>query len=159
MDIDRIREETPGTRNAVHLNAAGSALPARPVLDAVVSHLELEAEIGGYEAADRAHGRLEEGYAVLARLVGAAPDERRFKIYRTGEPVSLSAVLPVLQRLGVEVVDERPYELRRADRSTAWIYDFGLRMPSARVQELSIEPVGDAVPGVPRAGTFVLAKG
>ncbi|WP_106396955.1 aminotransferase class V-fold PLP-dependent enzyme [Actinocorallia populi] len=75
MDIERIREETPGTRNAVHLNAAGSALPARPVLDTVVSHLELEAEIGGYEAADRAHGRLEEGYAVLARLVGAAPDE------------------------------------------------------------------------------------
>ncbi|GAA0939273.1 aminotransferase class V-fold PLP-dependent enzyme [Actinocorallia libanotica] len=78
MDIDRIREETPGTRNAVHLNAAGSALPARPVLDAVVSHLELEAEIGGYEAADRAHERLEEGYAVLARLVGAAPDEIAF---------------------------------------------------------------------------------
>ncbi|MGN4158262.1 NAD-glutamate dehydrogenase [Streptomyces sp. NEAU-PBA10] len=65
----------------------------------------------------------------LYEPVGAAPDERRFKIYRTGEPVSLSAVLPVLQRLGVEVVDERPYELRRTDRSTAWIYDFGLRVP------------------------------
>ncbi|MFD5025511.1 NAD-glutamate dehydrogenase [Streptomyces sp. NPDC058373] len=65
----------------------------------------------------------------LYEPVGAAPDERRFKIYRTGDPVSLSAVLPVLQRLGVEVVDERPYELRRADRSTAWIYDFGLRVP------------------------------
>ncbi|WP_327189537.1 NAD-glutamate dehydrogenase [Streptomyces xinghaiensis] len=65
----------------------------------------------------------------LYEPVGAAPGERRFKIYRTGEQVSLSAVLPVLQRLGVEVVDERPYELRCADRTTAWIYDFGLRMP------------------------------
>ncbi|PWI10264.1 NAD-glutamate dehydrogenase [Streptomyces sp. NWU339] len=65
----------------------------------------------------------------LYEPVGAAPGERRFKIYRQGEAVSLSAVLPVLQRLGVEVVDERPYELRRADRSVAWIYDFGLRMP------------------------------
>ncbi|MET9417109.1 NAD-glutamate dehydrogenase [Streptomyces klenkii] len=65
----------------------------------------------------------------LYEPVGAAPGERRFKIYRTGEPVSLSAVLPVLQRLGVEVVDERPYELRCSDRTTAWIYDFGLRMP------------------------------
>ncbi|KJY43194.1 NAD-glutamate dehydrogenase [Streptomyces sp. NRRL B-1568] len=65
----------------------------------------------------------------LYEPVGAAPGERRFKIYRTGEPVSLSAVLPVLQRLGVEVVDERPYELRCSDRSNAWIYDFGLRMP------------------------------
>ncbi|NEE15384.1 NAD-glutamate dehydrogenase [Streptomyces sp. SID7499] len=67
----------------------------------------------------------------LYEPVGAAPEERRFKIYRTGDAISLSAVLPVLNRLGVEVVDERPYELRCADRSVAWIYDFGLRMPRA----------------------------
>ncbi|WP_345694185.1 NAD-glutamate dehydrogenase, partial [Streptomyces coeruleoprunus] len=68
----------------------------------------------------------------LYEPVGAAPGERRFKIYKTGAQVSLSAVLPVLNRLGVEVVDERPYELRCADRTHAWIYDFGLRMPAAR---------------------------
>ncbi|MFE2761369.1 NAD-glutamate dehydrogenase [Streptomyces halstedii] len=67
----------------------------------------------------------------LYEPVGVGPGERRFKIYRTGEQVSLSAVLPALQRLGVEVVDERPYELRCADRAHAWIYDFGLRMPKA----------------------------
>ncbi|MFI5826560.1 NAD-glutamate dehydrogenase [Streptomyces sp. NPDC051578] len=65
----------------------------------------------------------------LYEPVGAGPGERRFKIYRQGEQVSLSAVLPVLQRLGVEVTDERPYELRCSDRTHAWIYDFGLRMP------------------------------
>ncbi|MEU9014187.1 NAD-glutamate dehydrogenase [Streptomyces sp. NPDC048479] len=72
------------------------------------------------------------GFALsLYEPVGAGPGERRFKIYRTGEQVSLSAVLPALNRLGVEVVDERPYELRCSDRTTAWIYDFGLRMPLA----------------------------
>ncbi|MFP1626833.1 NAD-glutamate dehydrogenase [Streptomyces sp. 5K101] len=65
----------------------------------------------------------------LYEPVVAAPGERRFKIYRIGDQVSLSAVLPVLNRLGVEVIDERPYELRCADRTHAWIYDFGLRMP------------------------------
>ncbi|MGV9944100.1 NAD-glutamate dehydrogenase [Streptomyces sp. NPDC003401] len=65
----------------------------------------------------------------LYEPVGAAPEERRFKIYRKGDSVSLSAVLPVLNRLGVEVVDERPHELRCSDRSVAWIYDFGLRLP------------------------------
>ncbi|WP_125263238.1 NAD-glutamate dehydrogenase [Streptomyces alboflavus] len=68
----------------------------------------------------------------LYEPVGAAPDERRFKIYRSGAQISLSAVLPVLQRLGVEVTDERPYELRCSDRTSAWIYDFGLRMPKAQ---------------------------
>ncbi|MEU8589719.1 NAD-glutamate dehydrogenase [Streptomyces sp. NPDC048664] len=67
----------------------------------------------------------------LYEPVGGAAGERRFKIYRKGEAVSLSAVLPVLSRLGVEVVDERPYELRCTDRTTAWIYDFGLRLPKA----------------------------
>ncbi|WP_030835704.1 NAD-glutamate dehydrogenase [Streptomyces hygroscopicus] len=65
----------------------------------------------------------------LYEPVGAAHAERRFKIYRAGAQISLSAVLPVLNTLGVEVVDERPYELRCSDRTTAWIYDFGLRLP------------------------------
>ncbi|MEU7634476.1 MULTISPECIES: NAD-glutamate dehydrogenase [unclassified Streptomyces] len=65
----------------------------------------------------------------LYEPVNASPGERRFKIYRRGEPVSLSKVLPGLNRLGVEVVDERPHELRCADATLAWIYDFGLRMP------------------------------
>ncbi|MFM9696100.1 NAD-glutamate dehydrogenase [Streptomyces europaeiscabiei] len=77
----------------------------------------------------------------LYEPVGAAPDERRFKIYRKGGSVSLSAVLPVLNRIGVEVIDERPYELRCADRTTAWIYDFGLRMP--RPQAGSVDHAGD----------------
>ncbi|MEK2475473.1 MULTISPECIES: NAD-glutamate dehydrogenase [Streptomyces] len=66
----------------------------------------------------------------LYEPVNAGPGERRFKIYRRGEPVSLSKVLPGLNRLGVEVIDERPHELRCADSALAWIYDFGLRMPA-----------------------------
>lgn len=67
----------------------------------------------------------------------AAEGERRFKLYRLGASVSLSHVLPLLQRMGVEVVDERPYEIDRDnDPATkdAWIYDFGLRYtPSSEV--------------------------
>ncbi|TDU88351.1 glutamate dehydrogenase (NAD) [Kribbella voronezhensis] len=54
--------------------------------------------------------------------------ERRFKVYRTGTALSLSQVLPHLTHMGVEVIDERPYEIRRPD-GTAYIYDFGLRAP------------------------------
>ena len=64
----------------------------------------------------------------LYEPVGAAPGERRFKIYRTHAPVMLTAVLPVLERLGVQVADERPYELKRSDNTRAWVYDFGLRL-------------------------------
>jgi glutamate dehydrogenase len=65
---------------------------------------------------------------------GAPAGVRRFKLYR-GAPVSLSDVLPILQRMGVEVVDERPYEITRADGALSWIYDFGLKYdPSAEVR-------------------------
>ncbi|MCI0688732.1 MAG: NAD-glutamate dehydrogenase [Sporichthyaceae bacterium] len=69
----------------------------------------------------------DEGFDVNLYLAeDAEPGERRFKIYRTGAPLSLSEILPVLQRMGVEVVDEHPYEIERAE-APAYIYDFGLR--------------------------------
>jgi glutamate dehydrogenase len=63
----------------------------------------------------------------LYEPAGAAPGEARLKIYRIGPPVSLSQVLPLLQSMGVEVTDERPYAIERNDSEHAWIYDFGLR--------------------------------
>ena len=75
IDVARVRAETPGCRNVIHFNNAGAALQPQPVLDAVLNHLQLEAEIGGYEAADRAGVALEEVYESLARLINGAPDE------------------------------------------------------------------------------------
>ncbi len=58
--------------------------------------------------------------------VDAPEGESRFKVFRRDTPLSLSDVLPVLSSMGVEVVDERPYEIERST-GRAWIYDFGLR--------------------------------
>lgn len=67
----------------------------------------------------------------------ATEGERRLKVYKVGSPISLSKALPLIQRLGVEVVDERPYEIDRDNdprTKNAWIYDFGLRyIPSEEV--------------------------
>jgi len=58
----------------------------------------------------------------------AEPGERRFKLFLAGDRITLSQVLPMLQRMGVVVVDERPYDLVREDGVLCWIYDFGLRI-------------------------------
>src|SRR5207253_5920846 len=70
--LDRWRRDTPGCRERIHLNNAGAALMPQPVLDALTRHLEREAAIGGYEAADEAEPRLRETYELLGRLLGAA---------------------------------------------------------------------------------------
>ncbi|MFC4910417.1 NAD-glutamate dehydrogenase [Actinomadura gamaensis] len=66
----------------------------------------------------------------------AEPGERRLKIYRLGDPISLTRVLPLLSNMGVEVVDERPYEICTSDGRRYWIYDLGLRyVPAPDVPE------------------------
>jgi glutamate dehydrogenase len=57
----------------------------------------------------------------------------RIRIYRSLAPITLSQVLPQLQHMGVEVVDEHPYEFSAVGSSTEpfWIYDFGVRAASA----------------------------
>ena len=63
----------------------------------------------------------------------------RFKVYRYGEPMMLSAVLPVLHSLGVRVVDEHPYEVDRVD-GRVFLYDFGLRLPEAHQELAEVRP-------------------
>ena len=61
---------------------------------------------------------------------------RRFTIYRIGSPITLSTVLPILHDLGVEVIDERAYDLRRKAMDVAWVYDFGLNFDDSKVPGL-----------------------
>ncbi len=49
-------------------------MPER-VLDATIAHLELEAQIGGYEAAEYAQDAIEHTYDAVAALIGCSRDE------------------------------------------------------------------------------------
>jgi selenocysteine lyase/cysteine desulfurase len=126
-ELDRWRRDTPGCRDRIHLNNAGAGLMPRPVLEALTGHLEREATIGGYEAADEAEPRVREAYDLVARLVGAAPrnialvenatvafsqalsafDFRpgdRIVTSRTDYPSNQLTYLSLARRMGVETV-------------------------------------------------------
>jgi cysteine desulfurase/selenocysteine lyase len=75
LDVSRLRAQTPGAATVTHLNNAGASMSPAPVVDAVVSHLRREAEIGGYEAHAEAGAVIEAVYASVARLINAQPDE------------------------------------------------------------------------------------
>lgn len=75
IDVARARALTPGCEHVLHLNHAGASLLPQPVLDAVIGHLQLEGEVGGYEAAARAELALERTYDAVATLLGCDRDE------------------------------------------------------------------------------------
>lgn len=75
VDVAAARADTPGCLNGAFLDSAGSSLPPRPVVDTVVDHLRLEAEIGGYRAADRNVEALDRTYDDVATLLGCGADE------------------------------------------------------------------------------------
>src|SRR5438874_4313151 len=146
VELDRWRRDTPGCRDRIHLNNAGAALMPRPVLDALTDHLAREAAIGGYEAADEAEPRVRETYALVGRLVGAAPrnialvenatvafsqalsafDFRpgdRIVTTRTDYPSNQLMYLSLAQRAGVETV-------RADDLSDGGVHPESLRRPA-----------------------------
>ncbi len=75
FDLQRARQETPGCEHVLHFNNAGASLMPQPVLDATISHLQLEAQIGGYEAEEQAHDAIEHVYDAAAALAGCSGDE------------------------------------------------------------------------------------
>ena len=62
----------------------------------------------------------------LYRPLEAPLGALRAKVFRAGAPLALSAMLPLFEDMGVEVADERPYEITPSERERFWIYDFGL---------------------------------
>jgi glutamate dehydrogenase len=62
----------------------------------------------------------------LYRPFEARQGTLRAKVFRAGAPLALSDMLPLFEDMGVEVADERPYQIAPRGREPVWIYDFGL---------------------------------
>jgi selenocysteine lyase/cysteine desulfurase len=70
-DQARWRADTPGCERRVHLNNAGAALVPTPVRQAIDAHLDLEDELGGYEAREARAEEIAAASEELGRLLGA----------------------------------------------------------------------------------------
>ena len=78
------------------------------------------------------------------------PADRRFTLYLASTPATLTDVLPLLQQLGLDVLDERPSEFVRADGLRVHVYDFGIRLDDATRTALDAAARGRRRAGVLR---------
>jgi selenocysteine lyase/cysteine desulfurase len=75
FDVERARAQTPGCTERIHFNNCGAALMPTPVIHALKTHIDLEARIGGYEAATAANEQLEATYSAVARMLNCSTRE------------------------------------------------------------------------------------
>jgi selenocysteine lyase/cysteine desulfurase len=94
VDIDRLRAETPGCVERIHLNNAGASLMPASVIRAIQDHIALEARIGGYEAEDARSEAIAEAYRSVATLVGARPENIAFMESATASYVQALSAIP-----------------------------------------------------------------
>jgi selenocysteine lyase/cysteine desulfurase len=73
LDLDALRADTPGCANVIHFNNAGCGLLPSAVLRVMLDQLELEARIGGYEAAAAQEAEVRAFYDATAELSNARP--------------------------------------------------------------------------------------
>ncbi|MGE4011273.1 MAG: NAD-glutamate dehydrogenase, partial [Alphaproteobacteria bacterium] len=62
----------------------------------------------------------------LYRPPDAPETQIRFKLYHPGAPLPLSDVLPMLENMGLRVMEEIPHPVRPDGAMPIWIHDFGL---------------------------------
>ncbi len=63
--------------------------------------------------------------------IGAEKNQVRFKVFHHNAMLELSDVIPVMERLGLRVIGEHPYQIRRAGKDdrpgdVIWLHDFNL---------------------------------
>lgn len=74
-------------------------------------------------------------------LTEETSEELRLKLFHLKSPIILSDVLPVLENMGLRVLEEHPHQLELKDKSCIWIHDFLLQITQGG--ELNIEDVKD----------------
>ena len=78
----------------------------------------------------------------LYRPLEAPPATLRFKLFHLGGPVTLSDSLPMLEHMGLKVLDERPYRLTPESAAPVWIHDLGMLVRGADA-EIDIDALHD----------------
>jgi selenocysteine lyase/cysteine desulfurase len=88
-----LRAETPGAEKVTHFNNAGCGLLTTTTLQAVQDHVDLEATMGGYEAAAVRAEAVAGFYDATARLLNCRPENIAFASSAThAYSVALSAI-------------------------------------------------------------------
>ncbi|MDH4115290.1 MAG: NAD-glutamate dehydrogenase, partial [Burkholderiaceae bacterium] len=61
------------------------------------------------------------------------------RLYRRGEPIAMSDILPLLENFDLRILNERPYRVEPTDGSTLWIQDLEVRHAGGRTLDPELD--------------------
>jgi glutamate dehydrogenase len=74
----------------------------------------------------------------------AQPAELHLKLYRYGRSIAPSDSLPILENMGVRVIEERPYRITPAQQTECWIHEYRLQHSAGTAAE-GLKPIFEDV--------------
>lgn len=72
----------------------------------------------------------------LYRNIEDSLDTMRFKLFRIQATIPLSDVVPILERMGLRIISERPYEITLKDNLSIWINDYRMVHPKGEYYDI-----------------------
>lgn len=128
------------------------------VEDALTDIARFETYGSAAEIAEKGRQERPGVHVYLPEGAGATLEEdARVKLYML-EPKSLSQILPYFHNLGLEVLDERPFEIETSDKRDFFLYDLGLKYPAGvaplATGQLLADAFGAAVSGDVESDSF-----
>ena len=102
MDINSLRNETPGSAEVIHFNNAGASLVSNKVLNAQLNYIKEESIYGSYETQAKRAEDLNTFYNEVAKLIGADADEIAYT--ESSTVAWLRAFFALEFKLGDEVI-------------------------------------------------------
>jgi glutamate dehydrogenase len=102
---------------------------------------EPRAAVSDIERAESLHAPRDLALTIYRRTE-EPPSHLRIKLFRRGEPIFLSEMLPILENMGLRVIGEHPYAVRRDDDVAVYLHDFEVLHTGAHDLELAaVEPL------------------
>lgn len=106
MNLEQIRNDTPGCKKKIHFNNAGASLPPLVVTNTINEYISFESLHGGYESADIRSSEINEFYSSAAKLLNADAKNIAFTSSATSAFALALSAIPLEKNDAVVIANE-----------------------------------------------------
>lgn len=106
MNLEQIRNDTPGCQKKIHFNNAGASLQPKIVTESIKEYISFESLHGGYESADIRSAEISEFYGSAAKLLNTSAKNIAFTSSATSAFALALSSIPLQKNDAILIANE-----------------------------------------------------